>query len=221
LDRDEWRHEAGPPSTLVMGRCRARALPDALEVEAAAGGGRASLQLAAGPRAVRPPGGRVEVDGAFDEAEVLVPWADVRADIAVPGRPERLALPGRGHADHSRGTAMPKALARRWVRVRDLRGGTLLIARSPADGGPPVGWRWTSGDEAPVPLGAFEAEGEGDTWRVALPDRQWRTERLLFRHAPIEEQGFLGALVRPLVGNPVTRTFRTAEGLLEVTTVDE
>jgi hypothetical protein len=185
-----------------MGPCSARALPDALEVQAVAGAGRASIRFAAPIRPVRPPGGRVDLGDRFYEAEVLVRSADVRADLVLPDRPERLGVVGRGHADHSRSTAMPKALARRWVRIRDLRSGMLLIARFPADGGPPVGWQWAADAEAPTPIVALEVEGAADAWRITQPGREWRTERLLFRHAPVEEQGFLGAFGPAARGQP-------------------
>ena len=53
-----------------------------------------------------------------------------------------------------------------------------------------------------------------------------QVEELILRHAPIEELGFLGKLIRPWLGRPETRTYRAQikkgdeqwQGLLEIAT---
>ena len=63
-------------------------------------------------------------------------------------------------------------------------------------------------------------DGEGGPWRI-------RSGALIYRDAPLEKQGALGSLIKRIIGNPVTHTYRAVleskrtrkriEGIFEVT----
>ena len=231
FDRDEWRFEAGPPAALHIGRCTLSARPDALDFDVRLADSRVRVVLKMAASRHAPPGHRIEADGDFYDSVVLVPWADARVDLTVPGGPKRRGMTGRGFSDRSRSTALPGDVANRWVRVRALAGDAaqLVLARFPPDGGRVDGWRWDVGWGAArrldhlalTPRGAIRERG---AWHVkvgGLGPVEYTSAELIHRNAPVEDQGVLGALVGAVIGNPVTYTYRIPGGVMEVTIVDE
>ena len=240
VDRDEWRFVATPTPSLRVGRCHLTDRGASIEIEVLAGGGKVRLKLEAAPLPIRPPGYRIETDDGFYSTEILVPWAPARADIRRPGHRWQRGIKGVGFADHSRSTVLPGDVADRWVRLRVLDGphARLALGRFPPGSDAPVGWHWRRGQPGPVPLGtcrlrSVPSGSDGPpAWQVTLGPRSksaaksagpeiLRSGRLLYRHAPIEELGVLGAVLSTAIGNPVTYTYRVPGGLLEVTVVDE
>ena len=118
-DEDEWRHE---PGRLTVGPCSMTA-QDGLRFFTKVGEAKelaeVSLSLSRAPTPTTPPNNRVEVDGGFYEMELLVPNAPATAKISLPGAPTR-TLKGHGFVTHSRATALPSKIAKRWVRFRAL-----------------------------------------------------------------------------------------------------
>ena len=239
VEQGKWRWEHQPAPRLTMGPCEA-VVNDGLTVRAQVGGGTFEMKLEGDPAKARQHLSRVDVGDAFYELEVLLPWAPARVKLARPGEAPR-ELAGHGYSDHSRSTVLPSRLAERWVRFRALRGGDtrLLLVRFPAGGGAGQGWLWPEkvgqrGDVRDVDVqsrGPAKAkewrvlfEGAGGPWRIT-------STQLLERHAPVEEQGMLGAVVRKLIGNPVTYTYRAVledkatrskiPGIFEVTLANE
>ncbi|MFN3202115.1 MAG: hypothetical protein ACE366_27160 [Bradymonadia bacterium] len=233
VDSDDWRHEATPHSTLVMGPCRGEATDDRLLISGRVEAHQFSLTLDTPPRRIAPPGHHVTVEEAFYTSNLLVPWAGAEVKLTLEGSAER-TLTGRGYADHSRATTLPADLARQWVRVRRLAQGKGLLAilrYPPAEGAAPDGWIWTEGTEAPVPLAegstealaAIKAKG---AWHIKARDTasgafDVHSGPLLHRAAPVEDQGMLAPIIEAVIGNPVTYTYRLSGGVMEVTIVDE
>lgn len=239
--RSDWSYTATKHPALAIGDCTARA-GEQLTVTARLDGRTVQLVLAAPVTPVSPPGNQVGQGDDFYWYEILVPWAPATAELTTPaGTPRRLV--GFGYADHSRATMVPADLARRWVRFRGLGAarGLLLLGRQPAGGGPWQSWTWVRGQ--PGPTGGRGVElvaqplGDGTRAWVALITAAQQAGgvialtplELLYRYAPVEEHGLLGAIVRPLVGSPVTYTYRAVAervgdsrpiaGIMEVTVV--
>lgn len=236
---DRWQYTAEPLPMFSVPRCYARG-GAAVEYYAAIGDGLVRITLAASHRSVRPPGGRLTKEERFYEKEIIVPWAHARVELQMPGGQKRVHH-GWGYADHSRSTTMPSDIARQWVRFRSFNDGNtiLLVARFPPDEGAVVGWVWRQPQEAPtaiLSLALTPLRGtKAPSWQIDVRTEKRvllvRSGRLLYRHAPVEEMGLIGHLVRAIAGNPVTYTLRASlteagvaapfEGILEVSNVDE
>lgn len=212
VDRDQVAHgrDDGGGEWLRIGPCRADAAV-ALAVEATVGGRTVRLAFDRPARPERPPDDVATVGGQRHRTELLVAGGPVRASRDGPGG---AVVHGGGYADHSLSLVTPKALARRWVRFRALRGDgapRLVLAREALDGGFLPLWRrergtYRSGGSFALERrasAAFTATFQGGVGTFSI-----RSGRLLFRHAPLDELGLLGSVVSPFVGAPVTYTFR-------------
>ena len=89
--------------------------------------------------------------------------------------------------------------------------------RFPSEQTPPRVWIWRENDQKPLLLGEMEVtpmekvpEGEGFQFEAKLGDDHLviTADTFLYRYAPLEEYGLLGAMLQPWVGRPETRTFR-------------
>ncbi|MEM7674390.1 MAG: hypothetical protein AAF449_00145 [Myxococcota bacterium] len=241
FDRDEWRVEK---DALKVGPCRLES-GDTLQLTAPLDDGKIVLTLHAPAKAVAPPEHRIDLEDNFYEVEVLVPWAPATLSMHRKGAKSK-TLTGFGYADHSRSTALPSRIARLWVRFRAMNPeqAQLLLLRFPEGKKPPKGWFWSTGTPNPSPIKqariqrAREKRGGGKQnsrpWRAMVQTSngavQLRSQKLLKRHAPIEEYGFLGRIASAVIGNPVTYTFRgqirmkgqpPVSGIMEVTVTDE
>lgn len=118
-------------------------------------------------------------------------------------------------------TAWPGELARQWVRVFGMsaEGAFIVISHyPPGKKEPATGSIWVPGASGPVAFESMQMVNmpEGNqrlsissnnvTYRIFL-------QKQLYRHAPLEQAGFLGRIIRLFIGNWVTRTYRA---LLEV-----
>ncbi|MGK0361058.1 MAG: hypothetical protein ACI9U2_003376 [Bradymonadia bacterium] len=210
VDREGW---SARPDRLKVGRCSAT-ITEGLYTVHAPLDPPVRIELHATPQRHHPPGHRIQADDDFHVTEVLVPFANATVHIGDTRRS------GRGYADRSRSTALPGDLATRWVRVRRLSSaGLLMLSRTPPSG-PPQVWRWREGKTAEP--ASLVAERVGDAWRITAPGTPpILTEGLIYRHAPVEDQGMLSGMIRAIIGNPVTYTYRIPGGVLEVTHVNE
>jgi hypothetical protein len=230
----EWKYDAAS-GVLSVGPCSLRTTETGTRVEAPLDKGLVRLDFAAKPTPRSPEGSEVVVGGARYRHEVLVPFVAVEARVQKPGAKEPELLEGGGYGDHTRSTVAPAKLAKRWLRFRALRGQErlVLLAREGADGSFGPVYVWQEGRE-PQTYARFELTRTGKkastAWQASLAAAERaaltvRSTGLLHRHAPVEDLGLLGGLVRPVVGSPVTYVLRAVlerpgqqplEGLMEV-----
>ena len=167
------------------------------------------------------PDGRIDVDGAFFQSEVLVPWA--AATVEVQGR----TLTGMGYLDHTRSTTMLPKIAAGWYRFRGYYGDTVMLvqARLPASGGAAQGFVWSV--DGVTALSDFTVVGHAPI-ALAVGDAQLVAAERIYQYKPAEQYGMLGDLAKPFVGDPTTTTYRATmtlptggevRGTLEVQTL--
>jgi hypothetical protein len=154
----------------------------------------------------------------FYEYEIYVPWSRVSGYLTKEGDPP-MQLSGFGAIDHSRSTTMPRDIASRWIHFLGLHQGKRCIVRMrfPNEDTPPSVWVWREGDSKPVLIGSMRVTPmdkvpEGDSFKIEakLNDDHFifSVQTFLYRYAPLEEYGLLGAMLQPWVGRPETRTYR-------------
>lgn len=183
----------------------------------------------------RPPSGQVQVPSGRYGVEVLATHHDVTVALKLDGKPR--SAKGRGFINHSRATALPGKVARRWVRFRAVRGDEpwVVHARLPADGSAATGFTITDDETKTVSFARVGSRGTGAkrAYRAQIETEAGRlsittTGEPLFRDAPFEKYGWLGKLLGSLLGNPVTFTYRaklevdrrTIEGVVEIALID-
>jgi len=135
----------------------------------------------------------------------------------MPGR----TVKGYGCMYHYWVTAWPGDLARQWVRVFGLSadGAFIVIAHyPPGKKEPATGSIWVPGAPGPVAFESMQMENILDgnqTLSISSNNVTYRLvlHKQLYRHAPLEQVGFIGRIIRLFTGNWVTRTYRA---LLEV-----
>lgn len=154
----------------------------------------------------------------FYEYEIYVPWSRVSGHLTRLNK-QPVQVNGFGAIDHSRSTTMPRDIASRWIHFRGLHEGKRCIVRMrfPNENTPPSVWVWREGDSKPVLIGSMKVtpmdkvpEGDGFKLEAKLKDEHFTftVETFLYRYAPLEEYGLLGAMLQPWVGRPETRTYR-------------
>ncbi|HZA13682.1 MAG TPA: hypothetical protein VE618_04275 [Myxococcaceae bacterium] len=219
--RPDWRYVAAYAAyperlDVPLGRCSAQG-GEQPRVRATLEGRTVELRFAQPFQPFLPPGAELTLSSGRYRSEVLLPFAAV--ELSLSGKdwgshenPTRLG--GVGYADHSRSTVTPPKLAARWLRFRALRANprTLLLGREAPDGSFGPVYAWQEG-EAPEKLVRFALARTGTeaatSWRAEVPGAGvLQTLALLHRSAPVQELGALGILVRPIVGSPVTYTYR-------------
>lgn len=222
--KGDWAYESGATETFRMkDKCAIVADSDSVSLTLKLDEMDVAVALKSGLSSIRPPDGRVEVDGEFYESTLLVPGAGAHVTFTLAGATTR-SLDGRGFMDRSRSTTKPRQIAERWVRVRRLAAGNrfLALVRFPPEGEPPRGWTWREGQSAPTPLASASLVSVGDRrWRAVVDGNTFDTGPVLLRNAPLEDIKFIGGMVRMAIGNTVTYTSRSAGGVMEVTIVDE
>lgn len=226
--RSGWSHEvAADGEVLSVGDCSARS-GAGTRVLAALGGRQIELTFPE-PLSERAPPTVIRLGDREYRASILQAFTPVRARLEGFGAADPVS--GGGYADHSRTTVPPDALAHRWVRFRALRAPhrLLVLGRQLPGGRWDPAWIWRQG-EAPRALDALELHrsgGEGGPWTATLRDGSASgtvsAGPSLYRHAPLEELGPIGWLVRAVMDAPVTTTFRATlaepapvDGILEV-----
>ena len=243
VGRPDWRYLAAYAAyperlDLPRGRCSAQG-GDLPRVRVTLEGRTVELRFAQPFQPFLPPGAELALSSGRYRSEVLQPFGAVEVSLSgkdwgTDDHPERLS--GVGYADHSRSTVTPPQLATRWLRFRALRASprTLLLAREAPDGSFGPVYSWQEG-RPPQQLVRFSLARSGTeaatTWRAEVPGAGvLRTVALLHRSAPVQELGVLGVLVRPIVGSPVTYTYRAVldagdgtplPGVMEVSVEEE
>ena len=217
VSREGWAFHAAPQPTLQVGPCRIRDGDHTMQWDITLGERTILLTLQQKANPVVPPLHPIRVDDdATYASHILVAWADVSATlVGADGRVEEHR--GRGYADHARSTTLPGDVARGWVRFRGLKKGCarLLLGRRLPAAEP--SWQMYAMRERGQPTQAWrqvrvQVEGGERQVRVGIDtgDCHLRIDGFgfLYRHAPLEELGFLGRIVGHVVGNVVTTTYR-------------
>jgi hypothetical protein len=220
VDREEWSHTQGPPEVLTIGQCKAIA-SDHFEMKAVLDQGSVRITLDARPQRIEPPEHHLPIGDGFYETDILVPFARATVEIDHVGRDRRMIV-GHGYADHSRSATLPNKIGRMWIRFRGLADShsALVLVRFPPGTESAHGYTWAQGRPAAVPLLRVKVQRstkpERDRayqWRALVETQDkltWRleTSELIRRDAPIEEFAIIGKLLRPIIGDPVTYTYR-------------
>lgn len=236
IARDEWSWKGGAGETLRIGGCTATATSGSTRVAAAFGAQRVELVLPPISPMV-PPGARITAGSSAYQTRILIPGGAVQATVQLERDAQPRTLTGGAYADQSRSDVAPADLARSWVRFRALRGERplLLLGRQAPDGHVEPIWSLAGRTFRSLQGYELERSGEGSTrgFQVQLDgggSGNIRSEALLYRHAPVESLGFLGKAIAPLVGSPVTFTYRAVlrregqpdlPGILEVSLAEE
>lgn len=227
-DDDEWRYD-DKSDTLWIARCSARdgAFP---EMTAEFDEGSLTLRFAGALRPVQPDGSEFRIDGSVYRVKVLQPFAPVKATLRL-GKSGSRTVEGGGYVDHAYTAAKPSKVARHWVRFRALRDTpTVLLGREAQDASFGPTFRWSESGVQYFRSFTLQRDGKdsGTTWSIRLgqPDGGTiKTSRFLSRRSFIQDLGFLGRIVKPFVGSPVTYTHRAlyerpgqppVQGILEV-----
>jgi hypothetical protein len=235
VDSDEWGYDAAT-STLRMGPCTLHSSTGTY-ISIPLDNGLLSISFSDAPVAQTPPGSEVALGNARYRHEVLLASSAAKVSLRLPGSDALLELTGQGYGDHSHSTVAPVKLARSWVRFRALRGSPplLLLGRESLEGGFGPAYLWAVGTE-PQQLQRFELHRQEDGnsktvgWQAELGGAQGlftlHSTQLLLRSAPVQDLGFLGSLVKQVVGSPVTYLMRAmlsrpgqpdVPGVMEVT----
>jgi hypothetical protein len=237
VDSDEWSYDAAT-STLKMGPCTLHA-GTGTYISVPLDNGLLSIAYSEPPSPQSPPGSEVTLGNARYHHEVLVPFGTAKVSLRLPGSGSDapLELSGGGYGDHSHSTVAPVKLARSWVRFRAVRGGAnvLLLAREGFDGTFGPSYLWSASGTQPLQRFELHRRQEGDSnskttgWDAELSGAggpvTLHSTSLLLRSAPVQDLGFLGSLVKPVVGSPVTYIMRAVltrpgqpdvQGIMEV-----
>lgn len=232
----EWSHDAAT-DTLNMGNCSAK-LGAQPVVKANLGGGRAELRFA-GAATPSSPHPAITIGNYRHATSWLLPFASATALLQLPGR-ELVTANAGGYGETTRSNVPPRTLAKRWIRFRATRGNTkvILLARQDLDGRLQPAWIAAQGkpavrfDQLQLQRGGTKA---APTWKIDLSSGGKSTQilstSLLVRSAPMEEfNRFVAAVMRPIVGSPVTFVHRATlqiggeaptHGILEILEDDQ
>jgi hypothetical protein len=225
----DWSYTTGPKSVLRVGTCSVEATARDTTLRASVKGATLTLAYAAPPTERTPPNNVISVGARQHVTTILHSATPVTATIKLP-KGATVNAPGVGYADHSRSEVKPSALAKRWIRFRGLTGQQkeLLLGREALDGSFGPLWTWQlPGD--PLKLAKFAVTKKGERTKPSFEieatglDNQRlkiRSKSFLYRHAPVEDLGFLGKVVQPVVGSPVTYTTRATLDLPDGRSVD-
>jgi len=201
FNRDGWTFK--PPGQLEIGKCYITAENNATTIFAEVKNILVSVKLAESISPIKPPGHLIQAGKHFFNFQILMPWAraDVRYDI---NESTDRSVKGYGCMYHYWVTAWPGDLARQWVRVFGMNdaGSFIVISHYPPGiNEPAIGSIWLPGEPGPVAFDTLQMENTTDgnktlailsnnvTYRLAL-------NKQLYRHAPLEQVGFLGRIIR-------------------------
>ena len=222
VDSDAWYVDDSGAPTLSMGRCSV-VVGDEIEVTVPFEEGEVHLSIRGQLRPVEPPGSRIHIKkGRFYHYYVAIPFAPVEARWRIAGGAESKAS-GVAYSDKLKTNALPADAAKYWFRARilDYPEPFLALVRVPRDGEPEA-WTWKHGDAKPVRATAVVTEvGRSEDKKEPLLRAElvpeggtpiaFESQGQIFRFSAVEQMGLLkGRLVRTIIGNPVTRTFRAS-----------
>ncbi len=211
-DREMWTFK--PPAFLKIGSCKFEIKKKVLEVFARLDGRQFKAILYSDINYTQPPNHLIKTADGFFDQQVLIHWGKAEVMIDLPDR-QTFKANGFGCMYRFWVTALPPDLFRRWIRVYGLNahGSNLIMARFSPSEAPPTGWAWLSNSPEPGFLESIDliipknknpiivGKAGGIRFLITL-------QQLLQRHAPVEDIGVLGHLMRPWIGNPVTYTYK-------------
>ncbi len=232
-EKDAWNAERifgrsgwtfRPPGQLEIGNCYITAEKDSTTIFAEVENGSVEVKLSEPVSPTKPPGHLIQVGKDFFDFQILMPWAQAAVRFDLKELPARI-VKGYGCMYHFWVTAWPADLARQWVRVFGMSAEGAFIVMShypPGKKEPPSGSIWVPGAPDPVAFDSMQMENSPDgnqTLSISSNNVTYHLflHKQLYRHAPLEEAGFLGRIIRLFIGNWVTRTYRA---LLEVPGLD-
>ncbi len=234
MSSKEWAYDAAT-STLTAGECSIGVTDGGLRFVARVPDLSITLDLAAPLNPVQPPDHRIEHNGAFYQARMLVPYAKVSASIASASG--TVTTTGKAHIDHSRSNLLMPNAAACWLRFRGFVGSTptLMQVRIPPGGGAPSGWVWPLSSAKPVAVASdrirVRIDENGRPAVSLLGDHRVEvgTTQALYVYRPADAYGALGRLASPWIGDPTTTTYKangssagdSVSGILEVLRVDD
>jgi hypothetical protein len=219
--RKEWHYQSDFPQTLTLGSNRIAIHDSTTSVFANNGNVRVTVDFDCLPAVTIPPAAEVAAHNRFYESAVLIPWGKIQASLEQPGALPK-TMTGYGMLELSRSTAFPTDVCRGWITFRGYRGETHFKAniRLPPDGKTPAtGWVWPGVEQTPRPISdvLFDHVASNTAWNrsavgaITAPDSSFRItpHAMLFRYSFIDELGpVLGAIVKLVIGNPVTYYYR-------------
>jgi hypothetical protein len=215
FDRSGWSYD--PAGRLEIGKCSLAVEQDTTLLYAEVERGSVQVKLPGSLKPVKPPGHLITAGSEFFDLQILMPWSQVEVRLDLREQPS-LMVKGYGCMYHFWVTAWPYDLARQWVRVFGMSadGAFIVMAHYPTEKNePPRGSVWIPGAPAPVAFDAMQREHTGEGTQILNVVSGKRVHRLfiekeLYRHAPLEDLGFLGRVIRVFIGNWVTRTYRAS-----------
>ncbi len=218
FDRSGWEYK--PPGDLKIGNCLISAKEKSISIVAEVDNLNVDVQLSRGFRPVKPPGHLIEAGKHFFDLQILMPWSPAEVRFDLRGQAER-SINGYGSMYRFWVTAWPADLARQWVRVfaLDNDGAFILMSHYPPKKDlAATGSVWIPGAPGPVALDSMHMEinSAGNKTLSIMSSKtisRLSLQKELYRHAPLENLGFLGSIIRVFIGNWVTRTYRA---LLEI-----
>jgi hypothetical protein len=218
FDQTGWTFK--PPGHLEIGSCYITAEEDATTIFAEVENGRVAVKLSEPISPTKPPGHLILAGKDFFDFQILMPWA--QAEVRYDSKEfSTRSVKGYGCMYHYWVTAWPGDLARQWVRVFGMSADGAFIVIShypPGKNEPATGSIWLPGEPGPVAFDSLQMENTTKGNQSLAISSNNVTHRLvlhkqLYRHAPLEQVGFLGRIIRLFTGNWVTRTYRA---MLEV-----
>ena len=244
-----WNYSDTPNEALSIGHCRLAQVKDSTTCTMAFGNATVSLSFDVTPNPVTLPASlnvsdeqlplRGKASSKFYRYELLIPWSGLQATINLPGSPKKV-VSGSGILVHSRSVGYPKDFSRGWVYFYGCSSGCRFLANfrfQPHDTGGVVGWIWKGNEQTPQPVTGMQViyespvvNGKKMTHVAVSPtDSSFAiTSRLeLYRFSIIDDLGpILGAIIKLVLGNPVTRFYNAQvtlspenpplQGILEV-----
>ncbi len=210
--RDEWSFQ--PPGRLDIGPCSISAEKERTTIRAQVTKGSIEVALSEPIKPTQPPGHLIKANDGFFDNEIFINRAGADVHLHLQDQPNR-RLKGYGCMYHFWVTAWPAGLARKWVRVYGLwqNQSILVMSHFPPGKEPARGSIWHPGASTPIALDSLLMEGGKDSYHIisiSQGEKEYSLEllKLLYRHAPLEEIGFLGRIIGLFMGNWVTRTYR-------------
>lgn len=229
----DWSYSDTPNPALSIGHCRLAQENDSTVCTMVFGKALVTISFNETPHTVATPAS-INVDGEkslrsgkssamFYTYELLIPWSGVQASICLPGRPKKL-VSGSGILVNSRSVGYPKDFSRGWVYFYGCPSGCRVLAnfRFPLhDTGVVVGWIWKDSEQTARPITSVKVASEpymanGKNKKsivISVTDGSFviTSREELYRFSIINDLGpILGAIIKLVVGNPVTR-FYTAQ----------
>ncbi|GEM_PF-3403893 len=207
----DWRYTA--PDNLRIGRCSIDYRAGVLRVVGRGRGGTLTATVKTKLSSRSFPGHRIVTKGGFFDAERLLHNAVANVSMS-PSKAGVGVTQAQATMHRFWVTAPPSELASRWVRVFGLgKTSTLIVHARELPGRKGArGAISASPNHRFVALKGLKLRRVGTrrilTIGVGKSRYHVRLGKRLFRHAPLEDAGVIGRIIRMFVGNPVTETFR-------------